>query len=179
MYTSNPCTVRQEHAAGQAVTSCAHPRRDAKEEDPLDHPRSVQGEASKLPRRRSNLLDVVLALALEVLALDELGDLIIVFVVLLLALTALLEALVALGKLAEGGKRVGAELVKDAGDELGELLVLTVAVDGEGVRRHSGVDCTVLAGVLDSCRKNVFGLPLGAEKWMTLPSDLNMLTSSI
>jgi hypothetical protein len=143
MYTSNPCTVRQEHAAGQAVTSCAHPRRDAKEEDPLDHPRSVQGEASKLPRRRSNLLDVVLALALEVLALD---------------------ALVALGELAERGKRVGAELVKDAGDELGELLVLTVAVDGEGVGRHSGVNCTVLAGVLDSCRKNIFGLPLGAEK---------------
>jgi len=25
----------------------------------------------------------------------------------------------------------------------------------------------------------VFGIPLGAEKWMTLPSDLNMLTSSI
>lgn len=24
-----------------------------------------------------------------------------------------------------------------------------------------------------------FGIPLGAEKWMTLPSDLNMLTSSI
>ena len=25
----------------------------------------------------------------------------------------------------------------------------------------------------------VFGIPLGAEKWMTLPSDLNMFTSSI
>ena len=64
--------------------------------------------------------------------------------VLLLALGALLEALVALGELAERSERVGAKLVQDAGDELGELLVLTVAVKGEGVGRHSGVDCAML-----------------------------------
>lgn len=144
----------------QAVTSCAHTRRDAKEEDPLDHPRSVQLEASNI-EAISNLLDVVLAL--EVLALDELGDLIIILV-LLLALTALLKALVALGKLAEGSERVGTELVEDAGDELGELLVLTVAVDGEGVGRHSGVNCAVLVAVPGRCRNYVFGIPLGAEK---------------
>jgi hypothetical protein len=93
-----------------------------------------------------HLLDVVLAL--EVLALDELRDLVVV-VTTLLALTALLEALVALGELAEGSEGVGAELVKDAGDELSELLVLTVAVDGEGVGRHSGVDCEMLVVVPD------------------------------
>lgn len=86
---------------------------------------------------RAFLLDVVLAL--EVLALDQLGYLIIV-VVLLLTLSTLLEALVALSELAERSERVGAELVKDARDELGELLVLTVAVEGEGVGGDSGVD---------------------------------------
>lgn len=54
---------------------------------------------------------------------------------------ALLHALVALGELAQGSERVGAELVQDAGDELGELLVLAVAVDGEGVGGDRGVDC--------------------------------------
>lgn len=94
-----------------------------------------------------HLLDVVLAL--EVLALDELGDLVVV-VTTLLALTALLEALVALGELAEGSKGVGAELVEDAGDELSELLVLTVAVDGEGVGGNSGVDCAMLVWLSES-----------------------------
>ena len=80
---------------------------------------------------RLSLLDLVL----EVLALDEVGNLIIV-----LALLALLHVLVALGELSEGGERVGAELVKDAGNELSELLVLAVAVDGEGVGGDGGVN---------------------------------------
>lgn len=82
-------------------------------------------------RQEPALLD----LALKVLSLDEVGD-----VVLIAVLLALLHVLVALGELAEGGKGVGAELVEDARDELGELLVLTVAVDGEGVGGNGGVD---------------------------------------
>lgn len=74
----------------------------------------------------------LLNLRLKVLALDEVGDVLVVLVLLL--------ELVALGQLAERGKRVGAELVEDAGDELGELLVLAVAVDGEGVGLDRGVD---------------------------------------
>lgn len=85
------------------------------------------------------LLDV--SLALEVLALDKVGDVIIVLL-LVLTLNALLHALVALGELAEGSERVGAKLVEDAGDELGQLLVLTVAVDGEGVGGDGGVNCS-------------------------------------
>lgn len=41
--------------------------------------------------------------------------------------------LVGLSELAERGKGVGAELVQDTGDELGQLLLLTAAVDGVGV----------------------------------------------
>lgn len=74
-------------------------------------------------------------LALEVLTLDQVGD-----VILILTLLALLHVLVALGELAEGGKGVGAELVEDTGDELGKLLVLTGAVDGEGVGGDGGVN---------------------------------------
>lgn len=82
---------------------------------------------------RGNLLD--LRLVLEVLALNEIGDLIVVLALLLL------EVLVALSELAEGSKRVGAELVEDTRDKLGELLVLAVTVDGEGVGGDSGVNC--------------------------------------
>ena len=80
-----------------------------------------------------NLLHI--ALALEVLALDQVRYLVIVIVLLaaFLALAALLQALVALGQLPQAGERVGAELVQDAGDQLRELLVLAVAVNGEGV----------------------------------------------
>jgi len=52
-----------------------------------------------------------------------------------------LHVLVALGQLAERGERVGTQLVEDAGDELGELLVLAVSVEGEGVGWDRGVDC--------------------------------------
>lgn len=85
-----------------------------------------------------HLLDV--GLALEVLTLDKVGNVIIVLL-LVLTLDTLLHALVALGELAEGSERVGAELVENAGDELGQLLVLTVTVDGEGVGGDGGVDC--------------------------------------
>lgn len=84
----------------------------------------------------SILLDVRLVLSrLEVVASNEVGDVIVILVVVLLAgLTLLLlHALVALGEFAQGCERVGAELVEDTGDELSKLLVLTGAVDGEGV----------------------------------------------
>lgn len=79
----------------------------------------------------------LLDLALEVLTLDQIGD--VILLVVLLAL-GLLHVLVRLGELAEGGKAVGAELVQDTGDELGELLLLTVAVESEGVGGDGTVD---------------------------------------
>lgn len=85
-----------------------------------------------------HLLDI--GLALEVLALDEVGN-VIVILLLVLTLNTLLHALVALGELAKRCERVGAKLVKDAGDELGQLLVLAVAVDGKGVGGNGCVDC--------------------------------------
>jgi hypothetical protein len=54
-----------------------------------------------------------------------------------------LDRLVGLGELAQGGERVRAELVEDARDELGELLDLAGAVDGEGVGGKGGVNCDV------------------------------------
>lgn len=80
-----------------------------------------------------NLLDLVL----KVLALDELGNVVLIIVT---ALLTLLHVLVALGELSERGERVGAELVEDARNKLGELLVLAVTVDGKGVVRDSSVD---------------------------------------
>lgn len=80
----------------------------------------------------------LLDLALKVLALDQVGDIILV-VVLLLAL-GLLHVLVGLGELAEGGEAVGAQLVQDTGDELGEFLLLAVAVEGVGVGGDGSVD---------------------------------------
>lgn len=82
--------------------------------------------------------DGLLDLVLKVLAGDEVGDLVVVGLLL-----ALLHVLVALGQLAERGQRVRAELVQDARDELGELLVLAVAVDGEGVGGNRGVNWPV------------------------------------
>lgn len=87
---------------------------------------------------------VLLNIVLEVLALHQFRDIVLILV--LLALTSglvLLQVLVALGELAQGSKAVGAELVKNARDELSELLLLAVAVEGEGVRGDGGVDCIV------------------------------------
>ena len=71
------------------------------------------------------VISFLLNIALEVLTLNQIGD--IILLVVLLALTTglvLLHVLVALGELAERGQGVGAELVQDTGDELGELLVV-------------------------------------------------------
>lgn len=89
----------------------------------------------QLPQVSPILLD--LGLALEVLAGNKLGNIVVIG---LLALLVLLHALVALSELAQRGQGVGAQLVQDTGDELGQLLVLTVSVDGEGVGGDSSVD---------------------------------------
>lgn len=80
-------------------------------------------------------------LALEVLACHQVGNVVLLVVLLLTILTGLdLHVLVALGELAEGGEGVGAELVENTGDELGKLLVFTLAVDGEGVCGNGGMN---------------------------------------
>lgn len=130
------------------------------------------------------LLDVGLLL-LKVLALDQFRNVIVVLVLLaLLTLGALLHVLVALGQLAERSEGVWTELVEDARYQLGELLVLAVAVDGKGVGWNGSVDYVVLSVWADSehvsdLEEFLFDVPFGALKWITLPSDLNMLTSSI
>lgn len=87
------------------------------------------------------MVESLFDLVLEVLARNQIWDVIIIIVV-LLVLTAflLLHGLVALGKLSEGCEGVGAELVEDTGDKLSELLILTVSVDGEGVGWDGGVN---------------------------------------
>lgn len=77
--------------------------------------------------------------SLEVL--DEVGDIVVVVVTSAgWSLLALLDGLVGLGELAQGGERVRAELVKDTRNELSELLDLAGTVDGEGVRGNGGVN---------------------------------------
>jgi hypothetical protein len=108
----------------------------------------------------SRLLDLVLERAV-----NQVRDSIVILglrggAVLLGLLVGLLEALVALGQLAQGGQGVGAQLVQDAGDKLGQLLVLAVAVDGKGVGGDGGVDCGVgkkrkLVGLFCSARMYV------------------------
>lgn len=78
----------------------------------------------------SSLLDIVL----EVLALDQIRDIILLIVLLALSTgLALLHVLVALSKLAQRSETVGAQLVQDTGDQLGEFLLLAVTVQSEGV----------------------------------------------
>jgi len=77
-------------------------------------------------------------LGLEVVASNKVWDVIVVLIVLVVLLVAVLtllflHALVALSKFAQRCKRIWAELVEDAGDELCQLFVLAIAVDGEGV----------------------------------------------
>jgi hypothetical protein len=129
--------------------------------------------------------EICLLLVLEVLALDQLGNVLIVRLVLLVLVTLLLlQALVALGELAERGQGVGAKLVEDTGDELGKLLVLAVSVDSEGVGGDGGVNWErklvyIQRGPKPAPSRCVDNAPLGAAKWMTFPSSLNMLTSSM
>jgi hypothetical protein len=96
----------------------------------------VRAQAGRQSAERS-LLDLVL----EVLARDQVGDVVVVLVFLVLAALGLLHGLVALCQLSERGEGVGAKLVQDAGNELGELLVLAIAVDSEGVGWNCSVDC--------------------------------------
>jgi hypothetical protein len=86
--------------------------------------------------RGQGLLDLLL----EVLAGDQFGDVIVLLLTALGSLGVLLHVLVALGEFPERGEGVGAQLVQDAGDELGQLLVLTGSVDGEGVGGDGGVN---------------------------------------
>jgi hypothetical protein len=96
-----------------------------------------------------------------------------------------LHALVALGELPQVSERVGPELVEDAGDELGELLVGAVAVDGECVGAHGSVDGLAekrhqpLRVPLTFEEREEADTPFGEEKWRTRLSSLNMFTSSI
>lgn len=91
---------------------------------------------SSIFRSKCNLLNI----ALEVLALNQVRDIVLILVLLALGTGLLLHVLVALGELAQGGKAVGAKLVEDTGDELGEFLLLAVTVEGEGVGGDGGVD---------------------------------------
>lgn len=94
------------------------------------------------------VISFLLNIALEVLTLNQIGD--IILLVVLLALTTglvLLHVLVALGELAERGKAVGAKLVQDTGDELGEFLLLAVTVEGEGVGGDGGMDLTLTISI--------------------------------
>lgn len=70
-------------------------------------------------------------------------DLVIALATLLLSShVSCVHGLVGLGELAEAGKGVGAKLREDTGDELSELLVSTLAVDGKGVGGSANaVDC--------------------------------------
>lgn len=88
------------------------------------------------------LLDLARLATLKVLPGDQVGYVVVVLCVgrALLALL-LLHRLVALGELAQRGQRVRAKLVEDARDELRQLLVLAVAVQGKGVCGDGGVDC--------------------------------------
>jgi hypothetical protein len=88
---------------------------------------------------RCGLFDLILLLALEVLASNQVWDVVLIIIITLLTLL-LLHGLVALGQFAQGRQRVWAELVEDAWDKLGELLVLAVSVDGEGVGWYSCVN---------------------------------------
>jgi hypothetical protein len=86
-----------------------------------------------------NLFDFIF----KVLSLNQIGNVIIIFVLLLVFTTfCLLHRLVALGKFSERGQGVWAKLVKNTGNKLGELLVFAVSVNGESVGWDGGVNCS-------------------------------------
>ena len=83
-----------------------------------------------------------LSLCLEVVASDEIRDIVVIVVIVLLVLALallLLHGLVTLSELAQRGQRVGAKLVENAGDEFSQLLVFAIAVNGKGVGGYRGV----------------------------------------
>lgn len=86
----------------------------------------------------------LLNIAFKILALDQLGDIILVFLLALTTGLVLLHVLVAFGELAERGEAVGAQLVEDTGDELSEFLFFAVAVEGKGVGGDRGVDFSIV-----------------------------------
>jgi hypothetical protein len=106
----------------------------------MEHHQSIECRIcfSSYTKEHNFKLSSLLDLALEVLTLHEIGD--IILIVILLVALGLLHVLVGLGELAERGEAVGTQLVEDAGDELGELLLLAVTVEGEGVGGDGGVD---------------------------------------
>jgi hypothetical protein len=81
-------------------------------------------------------------ICLEVLSLYQVRNIVLILIILLVVAGTLflLQALVALGQLAQGSQAVGAQLVQDTGNELGEFLVLAVAIDGESVGGDGSVD---------------------------------------
>lgn len=117
--------------------------------------------------------------ALEVLALDKIWD--IILIILLLPFLLLLQVLVTLSELAQGGQAIRAQLVQDAGNKFRELLLLSIAVESKCVRRDGRVNYSMISNYFGSLEESYLSseLPFGFEKWMTLPSSLNMLTSSM
>jgi hypothetical protein len=94
----------------------------------------------------SLLLGSLLTLLDLVKVLHELRNLVILVCLLLAGLTSSggltsRKGGVGLGELAQGSEGVWAELVEDSGNELGQVFVGSVAVDGEGVGARGGVDC--------------------------------------
>ena len=90
------------------------------------------------------LVDLGLLLVGLIEVLDNIGDVVVLFGASgggLRGGVLGVHGLVRFSELSERGERVGAKLVQDTGDELGELLVDTVAVHGEGVGGGKAVDC--------------------------------------
>ncbi|KAM3075923.1 hypothetical protein ACMFMF_011966 [Clarireedia jacksonii] len=99
---------------------------------------SNESSQSELSFYTRNLFDFIL----KVLSFDQIGNIIIVFVVLLVFTTfCLLHRLVALSEFSKGGKGVWAKLVENTGNKLSEFLVFAVSVDSKGVRWDGGVNC--------------------------------------
>lgn len=118
-------------------------------------------------------------LTLKILPRNKIRDIIIVVLVLLPTLF-LLQALIALRQFPQTRQTIGTELIEDSWNELREFFIFSVAVDGEGVGGDGGVDCTNKSDVrVPWLRRKLEEIPLGAAKWMTFPSSLNMFTSSM
>ena len=87
-------------------------------------------------------------LTLEALPRHQIRDIIVIVIIAILLVPArtcrgallLLHALIALGEFPQARETVGTQLVENTGDELRQLFVFAVAVDGEGVGGDSGVD---------------------------------------